>query len=512
MGFRHMKQDDSKYRDSVIEQRSKAISSKEAGGFSGVSERGSKYRSMERSMKTEDGHLGEITVERSASSKASPMGLVERSPSSTSLDRRYTNRNGTRRSLDIEETGRRSSIGPRELSATEDRLTRESPLEKQLMDESVQMDLLYYNRTNQNNSSSSLPPSSAFRAGVGSPSFMGSLEEDGRVNISGRYRRSGDPSVGRGQGNAWRGAPNWSSPVPNGFMHFQHGPPHGGYPAMMSQFPSPSMFTVRPPMEMNHSGIPYHIHDADRFSGHLRPLGWQNMMDGSGPPHLHGWDGNNGSFRDEPHMFGGADWDQNRHPMNGRGWETSSADVWKGENGDANMNLPSTSQKEDHPMQAPSDDELAGQEGPQAQHENNQGQDKSIETRSISSAEESFKTSPITADDEMPDPSKVSGADNFTQRCHAYLSKLDISMELAGPDLYSQCMSLLGLDQTATVDKDTAIIVNLKVGYPRQLCFFFSLSISFSIHKHILLFYWSFSYVFSAVYVVGWWKGSFKKF
>lgn len=163
-------------------------------------------------------------------------------------------------------------------------------------------------------------------------------------------------------------------------------------------------------------------------------------------------------------------------------------------------------------MQAPSDDELAGQEGPQAQHENNQGQDKSIETRSISSAEESFKTSPITADDEMPDPSKVSGADNFTQRCHAYLSKLDISMELAGPDLYSQCMSLLGLDQTATVDKDTAIIVNLKVGYPRQLCFFFSLSISFSIHKHILLFYWSFSYVFSAVYVVGWWKGSFKKF
>lgn len=512
MGFRHMKQDDSKYRDSVIEQRSKAISSKEAGGFSGVSERGSKYRSMERSMKTEDGHLGEITVERSASSKASPMGLVERSPSSTSLDRRYTNRNGTRRSLDIEETGRRSSIGPRELSATEDRLTRESPLEKQLMDESVQMDLLYYNRTNQNNSSSSLPPSSAFRAGVGSPSFMGSLEEDGRVNISGRYRRSGDPSVGRGQGNAWRGAPNWSSPVPNGFMHFQHGPPHGGYPAMMSQFPSPSMFTVRPPMEMNHSGIPYHIHDADRFSGHLRPLGWQNMMDGSGPPHLHGWDGNNGSFRDEPHMFGGADWDQNRHPMNGRGWETSSADVWKGENGDANMNLPSTSQKEDHPMQAPSDDELAGQEGPQAQHENNQGQDKSIETRSISSAEESFKTSPITADDEMPDPSKVSGADNFTQRCRAYLSKLDISMELAGPDLYSQCMSLLGLDQTATADKDTAIIVNLKVGYPRQLCFFFSLSISFSIHKHILLFYWSFSYVFSAVYVVGWWKGSFKKF
>lgn len=456
-----------KYRDSVTEQRSKTISSKEVNALSVALERGSKYRSVERGTKMDDGHVAELSVERSSSSKASPMGLAERSPSSTSHDRRYMNRTVTRRSLDIEETGRRSSIGPRELS-NEDRLSRDLPLEKPPADESSQMDLLYYNRTSQSNSSSSLPPPSAFRAGVGSPSFMGSMEEDGRVNISARYRRSGDPNMGRGQGNAWRGTPNWSSPVPNGFMHFQHGPPHGGYPAMMSQFPSPSLFTVRPPMEMNHSGIPYHMHDADRFAGHLRPLGWQNMMDGSGPPHLHGWDGNNGGFRDESHMYGGAEWDQNRHPMNGRGWETG-ADMWKAENGDVNMDLPSTSQKEDHPMQAPLDDVLAGQMGQQTPHENNQGvEEKDSETRPISTPKESVEISPKTAHEETPDPSKTSSEDKFARRCRSYLSKLDISLELAGSELYDQCMNLLDMQ---TVDEETTILVNLKVWYPRQLCF-----------------------------------------
>ncbi|XP_031274847.1 uncharacterized protein LOC116133279 [Pistacia vera] len=460
--YRHSKQEDLKYRDSVTEQRPKAISSREVTGFSGVSDRGSKYRSTERTSKIDDGHLGELSVERSSSSKASPMGLIERSPSSTSHDRRYVNRTGIRRSLDIEETGRRSSIGPRDLSAGEDRLSRELPLEKPLGDDSSQIDL-YYSRTGQSNSSSSLPPP-PFRGGVGSPSFMGSLEEDGRVNINARYRRSGDPSVGRGQGNAWRGAPNWSSPVPNGFM-FQHGPPHGGFPAMMPQFPAPSLFTVRPSMDINHSGIPYHMPDADRFSGHLRPLGWQNMMDGSGPPHMHGWDGNNGVFRDEPHIYGGSDWDQNRHPMNGRGWETG-ADMWKGENGDVNMDLPSTSQKEEQPVQAPSDDALVEQAGQQTLYENNHHgvQEKTVDTKSISSSKESSKISPKTFHEKTSDPFKKPSEDNLANSCRAYLAKIDVSEELTAPDLFSKCMSLLNMDQTATVEKETTVIVNLKDG------------------------------------------------
>ncbi|KAH7557790.1 hypothetical protein JRO89_XS11G0220800 [Xanthoceras sorbifolium] len=463
--YRHSKQEDN-YRDSMTEQRSKAISSREVSGFSGVTERGSKYRSSDRSNKMDDGHLAELPIERSSSSKASPMGLVEKSPSSTSLDRRYMNRTGIRRSLDVEETGRRGSVGPRDLSTTEERLSRDLPLEKPLVDDSSQMDLLYYNRTTQSSSSSSLPPPPAFRAGIGSPSFMGSLEEDGRGNISARYRRSGDPNLGRGQGNAWRGPPNWSSPVPNGFIPFQHGPPHGGFQAMMPQFPSPSLFAVRPSMEINHSGIPYHIPDADRFSSHLRPLSWQNMMDGSGPSHLHGWDGNNGAFRDEPHMYGGSDWDQNRHMMNGRGWETSS-DMWKGENGDANMDLPSMSQKEDLPVQAPSDDGLAGKVGQQAtSYENNQGVlEKSDEPRSISSpAKDSSKLPPKTAHEKTADLSKGSSDDDVAHRIRVYLSKLDISADLAGEELYSQCMSLLGTYQTVTLETDTTVIVNLKDG------------------------------------------------
>ncbi|XP_044505324.1 uncharacterized protein LOC123225443 [Mangifera indica] len=458
---RHTKQEDLKYRDSMTEQRPKAISSKEVTGFSGVSDRGSKYRLIERTSKIDDDHLGELSVERSSSSKASPMGLMERSPSLTSHDRRYMNRTGVRRSLEIEETGRRSSIGPRDLSAGDDRLNRELPLEKPL-DDSSQIDLLYYNRTGQNNSSSSLPPP-PFRGGVGSPSFMGSLEEDGRVNLNARYRRCGDASVGRGQGNAWRGAPNWSSPVPNGFM-FQHGPPHGGFQAMMPQFPT-SLFTVRPSMDINRSVIPHHIPDAERFSGHLRPLGWQNVMDGSGPPHLHGWDGNNGVFRDEPYMYGGSEWDQNRHPINGRGWETG-ADMWRGENGDVNMDMTSTSQKEDQPVQAPSDDALVERPGQQTLYENNHHgvREKSVDTKSISSFIESSKISPKTNHEKTSDPSRKSSVDNLASSCRAYLAKLDISKELTAPELFSKCMNLLDMDLTATFEKETTMIVNLKNG------------------------------------------------
>lgn len=459
MCCRHSKQDD-KYRDSAPEQRSKAISSREVSGFSGATERSSKYRSSERSNKTDEGHLGEMTVERSSSAKASPMGMMEKSPSSSNLDRRYSSRGSIRRSLDIEETGRRGSVGPRELSSAEDRQSRELPLEKPMVDDSSQMDLQYYNRTSQGGSSSTLPPPPAFRAGVGSPSFMGSVEDDSRGNHSGRYRR-GDLSMGRGQGNAWRGPPNWSSP--NGFIPFQHGPPHGSFPAMMPQFPSPSLFGVRPSMELNHSGIPYHISDADRFSSHLRPLGWQGMIDGTGPSHLHGWDGNAGAFRDEPHMYGGSDWDQNRHMMNGRGWETNS-DMWKGENGDANMDLPSMSQKEDHSAQAPSDDGSSGKVGQLV--ENNHGSSTKSDATGFTSspAKNSSKVLSKASNEKTSDSSKRTKEDDAAQRCRAYISKLDISSDLAGEELYSRCMSLLGTYKTVSLETESAVIVNLKVG------------------------------------------------
>ncbi|KAK9292492.1 hypothetical protein L1049_020465 [Liquidambar formosana] len=220
-------------------------------------------------------------------------------------------------------------------------------------------------------------------------------------------------------------------------------------------------------MEMNHSGISYHIPDTDRFSGHLRPLGWQNIVDGSGPSQLHGWDGNNSVFRDEPHMYRGSDWDHNRHPMNGRGWETS-ADMWKGQNGDVNMELPSTSQKEDYPVRAPADEVLAGQEGQRTQKEGNhhgvQARSMEIMSSGTSPVIEISKSPPITTHEKTPDPPKISNDDGASRVFHVYLSKLDISPELADPEVYNQCMSLFGIDQCATVDVAITKHVNLEDG------------------------------------------------
>ncbi|PPR88295.1 hypothetical protein GOBAR_AA32400 [Gossypium barbadense] len=454
--FRHLKQEDSNYRDPMTEQRSKAASSREMTSFSETSERGAKYRSMEKSSRPDEDHSGELPIERSSSLKASPMSMMEKSPS-TSLERRHTGRS-VRRGLDTEETGwSGASAGGRE---EDNRLSRDLPPEKPLLDGSSQADSVFYNRAGQGNSSLiSQPP--GLRAGIGSPSFMGSLEEDNRFNNSGRYKRSSDLNVRRGHANAWRVTPNWPAPVPNSFIPFQPGPPHGAFQAMMPQFPSPSLFGGRPSMEINHSGIPYHIPDAERFNNHLRPMGWQNTMDGSGPAHFHGWDGHSIIFRDEAHMFGGPEWDQNRHPVNGRGWDTSS-DVWKGQNGD---DLPSTSQKEENPLQASPEDVYDGQERRRSQYENgNNGlQVKGLETRSddMSPVKESSRLSPMVPH-KAPDSSKVSSQDGDAHYCLLYLSKLDISAELAGSDLYGQCMGLLNVEQSKDLAKDVTMLANSK--------------------------------------------------
>jgi len=459
--YRHLNPDELKYRDKS-EQRSKAISLREASVLSGVTEKGAKYRSLEKPVKIDDGHLGELSTERSSSSKASPRGLVERSPSSTSIDRRYMNRTGVRRSLDIEETGRRNSVSidARDFS-TEDRLYRDFPQEKPLLDESSQADSGYYNRTSQSNASSLIPPP-AFRAGVDSPTLAGSLEEDGRLNSTARYKRGSDAGLGRGHGNAWRGVPNWNSSVPNGFIPFQHGPPHGSFQAMIPQFPSQPLFGVRPAMEMSHAGIHYHIPEADRFSSHLRPGGWQNIMDGSGPPHLHGWDGSNGAG---PHMYGGPEWEQKRHSMNGRGWE-SNADLWKGQEGDMKRDLPSPSHKDDYPEQAPADDALAMKAGQRSHNEDNhhevQAKTAEISSTGTSPAKETSNSFPKPAREEAADHTKLS-SDDDSYFSRFYLSKLDISAELAHPELYNQCISLLDIEESTTMDEDTNMDVLLEV-------------------------------------------------
>ncbi|KAF5442273.1 hypothetical protein F2P56_034951 [Juglans regia] len=477
--YRHLNPEDIKYRDNKSEQRPRAISLREVSVLSGVPEKGTKYRSTENSIKMDDIHLGDMSTERSSSSKASPKGFVERSPSSTSIDRKYMNRTGVRRSLDIEETGRRSvaSIDARDFSTTEDRLYRDLPSEKPLLDDSPRADSPYYNRTGQSNVSSLIPLPSAFRAGGDSPSFVGSFEEDGRLNSTARYKRGSDSSLARGHGNVWRGVPGWSSPVPNGFIPFQHGPPHGGFQAMIPQFPSQPLFGVRPAVEINHSGIHYHIPEADRFSSHLRPVGWQTMMDGSGPPpHLHAWDGSNGSG--PPHIYGGAEWDQKRNSMNGRGWE-SNMDSWKGHDGDMKRDLSSPSHKGDHPVQVPVDDTLAVRAGQRYHNEENHqevlAKTTEISFTGTSPPQETSEVLPKPGHGNAADHSKFL-SDDLSHFSRFYLSKLDISAEFAHPELYSRCISLLDIEQSTAMDEDTTMDVYVEDGGRAGLKYFNNLS------------------------------------
>ncbi|KAK8710547.1 hypothetical protein V6N13_145866 [Hibiscus sabdariffa] len=409
--YRHLKQADSNYRDQMTEKRSKAASLREATSFTETPERGAKCISMEKSNGVDEGNSGDLPIERSSSSKASPMSMMERSPS-TSLECRYMSKSGVKRGFDREETGWSSaSVGGRE---EDNRLSLDLPPEKPLLDGSSQADSAFYNRAGQGNSSLNSQPSD-LRAGVGRPSFMGSLEEN-RFNNSGRYKRS-DLNVRRGHTNGSRVAPNWPPPVPNGFIPFLPGPPHGGFQAMTPQFPSPSLFGVRQAsMEINHSGSPYHMPDAER------------------------------------------------HPVNGLGWDTSS-DVWKGQNGD--VDLPALSEKDNHLLQVPVGDVYDGQECQKSQYENgNDGvQVKSLELRSdvFSLVKESSRFS-LEIPHKAPDFSKISSEDDDAHYCQVYLCKLDISAELAGSDLYDQCTSLLNVERNKDLSKDVTMLVNLKNG------------------------------------------------
>ncbi|XP_020211326.1 uncharacterized protein LOC109796103 [Cajanus cajan] len=456
--YRNAKAEESKYRDPAVEQRTKGPRE----GYSGTSDRSSKYKLMEKPIKVDECPAGDLSTERSNSAKASPVGLMERSPSSTNIERRYVNRGGVKRNLEIDESGRRNSTDVRDFSTSEDRLGRES--EKSQLDEPSQADSSLYGRNNQSNSSL-IPPPPGFRATLDRP-YMGSLEDDVRDNSNSRYRRSSEPGFGRGHGgNSWRAVPNWNSPVPNGFVPFPPGPAHGGFQTMVPQFTSQPLFGVRPPMEVNHAGIPYHIGDADRFPGHLRPLGWPNLMDGTGTAHLHGWDNNNNVYRDDPHMYGGSDWDRNRHSTNSHGWESGS-ETWKEQSSDSKKELPSPVCKEES-VPTLIDNGLTDQTTQMSQDEHNRDDliEKSPERKSFSlssPADASLNSSSPTVLEKVPDTSTPS--DNTSLFSRFYLSKLDISVDLVLPELYDQCMSTLNVDKNAPVDAVATTELLLKNG------------------------------------------------
>ncbi|XP_058203575.1 uncharacterized protein LOC131317907 isoform X2 [Rhododendron vialii] len=435
--YRLAKHEESRSRDYIREERIRhnVTSSKD------YAERAPLSRSIEKTLQKDDIRLVEFSAERHPKEDAhsSPLHLVDKSPSSTSTDRRQLNRSGVRRNLDIEDSGQRSG-GSRDAK---------SPSQADGDNKSVSSP---FSRTGNfsNNPRSLLPPPPPFRMGPDSPLVLGSFEDDNRSKPNNCHRRIGDHTTGRAQGSPWRGVPNWSSPVANGYNLFQHGPPQVFHP-VMQQFPAPSMFSLRPPsMELNQSGVPYHVPDGDRFSGHGRPLGWRHTVEDP----THGWDASNAVFGDESHIYGIPSWDQNsRNLTGGQVWETNSGGVRKGHNSGSSTELPSAPDIVDYSTRGRADDVWSGQSSLKAQNDEKHpsAQVESIHFEQSNDANEknAFET-PKTIPEEMPSLPRKEDA------ClsHLYLSMLDISPDLTQPELYNQYTNLVGMDQNTVSDED----------------------------------------------------------
>ncbi|KAK9672454.1 hypothetical protein RND81_12G101900 [Saponaria officinalis] len=423
-----------KYRDG-IQDETKFGDSLRDSTMPEADESAPKYRSGEKRAKCDDNHIEEFS-ERSPNTKVSPAGLKERSPSMSYDRSRFSSRNTRRRSLDVEDTEKRSSGSNdvRDMGVTEDR--QSLPPKKFSGDDYPRAESPFYhnNKSGQGNVSSHGPGPSVFRTRADSPSFAGSFGEDNRGPGS-RYRRSVDPNIGRGPGNAWSGVPNWPSPLPNGFMPFPPGPPgphHGGFPPMLSQFPP--HFGVRPTLDISHQGMPYHLADGDRFSGHVRPMGWPNMVDGPMPPPFHVWDAGSGMLRDDSSMYGPGNLGQ-RRDMN--------LDVWK-QNGDMNMDVISGSQKDGPTIKASADEASSAQCPLKPNVESSCLDDQATSFKKGASSgqspmKEALSTPAKGTTDKTPESS---GIDDTAKLLRAYLAKLDISMDLADPEVCNQCINL----------------------------------------------------------------------
>ncbi|PKA58955.1 hypothetical protein AXF42_Ash001048 [Apostasia shenzhenica] len=442
--------------------------------ISAVHERISEPLSLDKFKRRDQIHSGDLVHESVSLYDRTPKSDgYEKSPPAS--DRRFAGRSGSRRSVDIEDALQKTSTSKnlKEFLTTDDR-ERPLPIENSSTDSHFQAEMKNnehasvgqspFKRTGHfpGSSPGHLLPQPPVRHGVDSPSY----DDDSRIKSgdrrsSSRYRRGNDSNTERGQGMAWKNGPTWNSTVQNGFIPFQHGPPAPGFPSSIPHFPPPSLFGARPYVEMNQSGIPYHMHDvADRFPGHGHPFGWHHPVDDSCPPQLQGWDGNS-LFGDKSQLYGRPNWDPNRHLTGGRGWELN-AELWKGQNANMSPEI-SAPQKElaeesrganacleshsdvDHLEHVPDDaTPMKRYNDPQNPRDNN-----SLE---VSLGKKFEKTSL---------PLKKAKDDNRIL-CN-YLAKIEISDELVHPDLYKQLSGLLstvggsaGIDNTPN-DADSKI-------------------------------------------------------
>ncbi|KAL2524949.1 hypothetical protein Adt_10003 [Abeliophyllum distichum] len=448
----HRLANETKYSDYAHEEKiqDNITSTRDYTSSAGGDEKISSSRSLEK-LGQKDGHLGELSAERHLISdiRTSPLQPVYKSPSS-STDWRQLSRYNVRRSLDVEDSAQCNSVSrdAKDYSGKEGRGSRELAMDVFPGDELSQADgdtlsvsSPFGRNSHLSSSSKSLPPPPPFRTGMDS-----------------RRRRIGDPNIGRVQGNAWRGVPNWPSPMANGFIPFPHGPPPVGFHSVMQPFPVPSIFGVRSSMDLNHPQGPYHMPDADRFSGHGLPMGWRNPVDDSRPPPLHGWNASNVVFSDESHIYERPDWDPSRTLPGGQGWETSG-DLWKGLNRTASMEGPSSSEKQNNFIRGV--DEVSAGQIEQTRRDQQQAESADISQLSDSSEKNTAAEVPHISPEETRNLAKMSREDDV-QFCHVYLSKLDISADLTEPELFKQWASVIDTDQNLISDLEDSKILYME--------------------------------------------------
>ncbi|CAL9079386.1 unnamed protein product [Musa textilis] len=444
---------ESAHRESAPEGRLRAITNCKGDSLtsSGLRDKVSGTRSGKLTTK-DDIHSGEVFVEIAASKydRATRSPNQSKGRSSANSGRRFSERSPSkydrtaRQRLDIE-------IGQR-TSSSKNGEKGESASEKLNLDDVSQTNVCVRESTNgpssinqsgySDYSPNHLRPLPPARLGIDSPSVLGSYQDDNKVQSSdhksyNRYKRIGDLGYGKGHANVWKGAPNWPSPVTNGFIPLQRGPPPAGFHPAISQFSASPLFGVRPSMDLTHGGVSYHMHEmAERFPGHGRPFLWHNPVDQLCHPHMQMWDRNrnNGMFNNEYHIYGSQESDENSQLIDCRGWETGF-DMWKGQNGN-NMDIHVFKKERESSIHSLTD-ELT-----QLKHLPFQSTEPKLSTDLL----------PAKSDVELPrkavtkktfEPSNMP-SDKITNHGANYLSRIDISPNLVGLELYKRCTSLLG--------------------------------------------------------------------
>ncbi|CAD5190638.1 unnamed protein product [Musa acuminata subsp. malaccensis] len=445
---------ESAHRESAPEERLRPVRASKGDSLtsSGLRDRSSGTRSGKLTQKDDvESAASKFDKTLKPDHRASPNHSKGRSSSANS-GRRFSERSPskydrtTRQRLDIE-IGQRSSS-----SKYGDR--GESVFDKPILDDMAQTDVCARESTPVGSSSinrsgylsdrspNHLHPPPPMRLQIDSPSVLGPYQDDNKAQSSdhksyNRYKRIGDLGFERGHGNAWKGAPSWPSPVTNGFMPLHHGPPTAGFPPPMSQFSAPPLFGIRPSMDMTHGGVSYHMHDmAERFSGHGQPFGWHNPVDQICHPHMQMWDRSNVMFNNEFHIYARQEWDDNNQLMGSRGWETGS-ETCKGENSN-NMDTPVPKKEQESTTHSPTDELAQLKCSPKP----------SNDTLATKSAVE-FPQKAISK--KTPEPLNMQG-----DKIANYLSRIDISPDLAGLDLYKRCTSLLGMSDVNCAGSLTA--------------------------------------------------------